>query len=225
MKRFKILGYFCVLEQINIHAFGEDLRLLGQKALFWPSVQTLIISDLHLGKSGHFRKSGIALSMGTDLEDLMRIDQLIGLFLPVQVIFLGDLFHSDHNTSWEIFSGWAQQHGGIRFTLIQGNHDKLQAHHYQEAGLTVVDSYQINQVCFTHEPEDQTNGYNICGHIHPGIRLTGKAKQSVRIPCFYLTPRGMIMPAFGGLTGLYLIEPKPGEMVYGVVNSTLVKIR
>lgn len=205
--------------------FGEDLRLLGQKALFWPTAQTLIISDLHLGKSGHFRKSGIPLTMGADQEDLMRVDHLIRTQEPKQIIFLGDLFHSDHNTTWEIFSNWARQYTHLHFILIQGNHDTLPAHHYEAAGIEVLDSYTINQVYFTHEPADNKKGYNISGHIHPGIRLTGKAKQSVRIPCFYITPRGMILPAFGRLTGLYLIEPKPGERVYGVVNSTLVKLR
>ena len=42
--------------------------------------------------------------------------------------------------------------------------------------------------------------------------------------CLIYNYSGMILPAFGRLTGLYIIDPKPQEIVYGVVNSTLVKL-
>ena len=43
---------------------GESLVLLGERALYWPTRQALLIADLHLGKADVFRRAGIALPSG-----------------------------------------------------------------------------------------------------------------------------------------------------------------
>jgi hypothetical protein len=40
---------------------GVSVRLLHEKAMFIPEVNTLVVSDLHIGKTAYFRKKGIAL--------------------------------------------------------------------------------------------------------------------------------------------------------------------
>ena len=52
----------------------------------------------------------------------------------------------------------------------------------------------------------------LCGHIHPGVFLTGTA-DAERLPCFVLGPRRAILPAFGSFTGLALVRPAPGERI------------
>ena len=66
--------------------------------------------------------------------------------------------------------------------------------------------------------------YTISGHVHPGYRLKGKAKQSINLPCFYVGKKNLILPAFGELTGLYAIKKENQEDVIvlcvdGVVAS------
>ena len=98
---------------------GEEWMLLSEKCLFWPSQKMLIISDLHLGKSGHFRKSGIPLPLGSDTTDLQRIDKLIQVLSPIKIVFLGDLFHSTYNMEWELFSRWVKERSHLLFVLIE----------------------------------------------------------------------------------------------------------
>ena len=221
----QILLYFCAVEKVSIQVAGEEMVLLAQKCMYWPHTHTLIISDLHLGKSNHFRKSGIPLSIGSAMADLERMSLLISSLSPMRLVFLGDLFHSDHNAEWELLAGWIRQYPQIHFELVEGNHDLLPVDVYHQAGIQVRSGITLHGIHLSHEPADEPGTYNICGHIHPGVRLVGKAKQSLRIPCFYISSMRMVLPAFGSLTGLYIIEPKAQEMVYGVADSSLIQLK
>jgi uncharacterized protein len=202
---------------------GHTFTVLVERSLYWEVEGTLIISDVHLGKSNHFRKSGIALSLGAELSDLNKITLLIQTYQPKRVVFLGDLFHSNHNAQWDLFAVWIKQFDGVEFQLVLGNHDLLPEYVYSTTGLKCFDQIDINGICFSHEPLEEYEGYNICGHIHPGIRLVGKANQSVRIPCFLVKADQMILPAFGSLTGLYIVDPKVDEIVFGIADTTLFR--
>jgi DNA ligase-associated metallophosphoesterase len=202
---------------------GHSFTVLVERCLYWASEKVLIISDVHLGKSNHFRKSGIALSLGVELSDLGKITALIHQWKPEKVIFLGDLFHSNQNAQWDLFAEWIAQFTGIEFQLVIGNHDLLPEHIYDDIGLKSFEQINIQGICLSHEPLEDVEGYNICGHIHPGVRLVGKALQSVRIPCFLVGTYQMILPAFGSLTGLYIIDPKEDEIVFGIADSTMFR--
>ncbi len=179
---------------------------------------------MHLGKSGHFRKSGIPLTMGSVHADLEKLGGLIEQFDPQRMIFLGDLFHSEYNAEWEIMVQWVKKFPKVEFELIEGNHDLLSHEHYKLANMNVLEQVVFKDICFTHEPADLKDAYNVCGHIHPGVRLVGKARQSIRIPCFHLGKKRMVLPAFGSLTGLYMMEAKEDEIIYGIANGRLLKL-
>ena len=50
---------------LSHNIFNQTFLLSAQRTVFWEEEKTLILSDLHLGKSGHFRKSGIAIPQNT----------------------------------------------------------------------------------------------------------------------------------------------------------------
>lgn len=79
---------------------NQNLILHPKKAIFWEEERALIISDLHIGKVGHFRKAGIAIPKLMEQEELALLSDLIHEFKPSKLIFLGDLFHSDMNNDW-----------------------------------------------------------------------------------------------------------------------------
>lgn len=206
---------------------GQKLWLSGHRSIFWEDASTLVVSDCHFGKTGHFRKSGIAVPQQVYKEDLQRLLDLIFHFKPQQIIVVGDLFHSHSNLELEWFTKWRNDVSSLSIILVKGNHDILKKNWYQSAGIEVVnDSLKINSFQFSHEHCDvEENEYSFCGHVHPGIVLNGVGKQSLRFPCFYFANTHCILPAFSRFTGLASINPKPGEQVYAVVNDDLVKIR
>ena len=103
----------------------------------------------------------------------------------------------------------------IEFVLIQGNHDILYRSSYEKAGIKVFPFIQEEGLLFNHEPLEDANGLGVlCGHIHPGIIMRGKAKQRLKFPCFFVQEDQMILPAFTLLAGMKVLRPKRSVRVY-----------
>lgn len=206
---------------------GERLLLLPEKAIFWVGQRTLIVSDLHIGKVGHFRKAGIAIPRLMEQEELAVLSDLVHRYDPSQIIFLGDLFHSEHNNDWDWLSLWAELFPEIRMVLVKGNHDILHPDYYINAGFLVYDELVIAPFKFTHEPEDADcagDFYCISGHIHPAVKLRGAGRQSTVLSCFYFKRHQAILPAFGRFTGKYCLEADEGVDIFGVLGNKVLQL-
>lgn len=200
---------------------GQTFNLLPQRAAFWVETSILLIADVHLGKGGHFRKAGIGLPAA---KDLVVIENLIQVCKPKQVVFMGDLFHSDYNREWDDMKGLLERNHSVNFILIKGNHDVMHNSVYLNDGIEVRDEWVLNDILLTHEPVNHTYACNIYGHIHPAVRLKGTARQSIKIPCFYRAGTSFILPAFGKLTGLYAIRPERDAEVFGVAGNKVIRL-
>ena len=206
---------------------GQSLVLLKEKALWIPSQSCLLLADLHFGKAAHFRKSGIPIPEPIHDVDLVHLSALLNHFSPEKTYFLGDLFHSDWNSQWEYFNDFLTTFSVTEFHLIKGNHDVLSSFAYQQTVLKIHNEpLQLGHLLLSHEPmENVPEGYlNVCGHIHPGLRLVGKARQSIRIPCFYLSKSRLVLPAFGNFTGLAIVKPAVGDQIWGITPEKLIPV-
>ena len=207
---------------------GEELELHPERAIYWPAAKALLLADLHLGKSAHFRKAGIAMPGKAGFGDFRRMDKLLRQYQPERFLLLGDLFHSEYNEDWQQFVRLRQEHPGVRFELVGGNHDILDLRHYEEAGLEVhPEELREGPFLFTHIPIEEelpAGVYNICGHIHPGVRMQGAGRQSLRLPCFFFDRQQAILPAFGKLTGLFRLSPRKHHKVYVIVSSQVLHV-
>ena len=164
---------------------GQQFWLSAQRCIFWEEEKALIVSDLHIGKTGHFRKSGIAVPQTVFKEDLQRLILLIDFFRPAQVIAVGDLFHSHANKELDLFRRWRDDFPMLQFHLVKGNHDILQEDWYQDAEIRVTNDLMLDDIRFMHEHcETKGNVFTFCGHIHPAVEINGIGKQSLRFPCF-----------------------------------------
>jgi len=203
---------------------GERLLLHPHRALFWERMRWLVVSDLHLGKAAHFRKAGAALPEGHDAANLARLDALIADLRPERLLILGDLFHSSHNNTWAQFTEWALAQS-IALHLVPGNHDILAERRYAEAGLQVChDTLEEGPFVFSHDPVERPGVYAIGGHIHPGVILSGQARQRLRIACFWFGERLAILPAFGLSTGLHMIRPERTDRVYACTERAVLDV-
>lgn len=206
----------------------QQFWLTAERCLYWEAKKCLILSDLHFGKTGHFRRAGIAVPPDVYKEDLHRLWEQIQYFKPDEVIFVGDLFHSRANLEHSWFRKWRHDLPGVKMHLVIGNHDILGRKDYEEMDLIIHEQrYVLGEFCFVHDllPEDLAGScYFISGHIHPGIRLAGPGRQSLRFPCFYFSTHFAILPAFSRFTGIALIEPKQGENVFAIVENKLILV-
>jgi len=75
-----------------------------------------------------------------------------------------------------------------------------------------------------HAPGPSADGYTLAGHLHPAVALRGRGKLRARLPCFVVSPRQMILPAFGGFTGAAVIRPGAGERIYAIADQAVILI-
>ena len=134
----------------------QQCWLSPERCLYWEEEQTLVLSDLHFGKTGHFRKAGIAVPQEVYKEDLHRLLQQVQFFQPRRIIFTGDLFHSAANQEHLLFARWREAIPTPELHLVRGNHDRLPDHAYTDLALILHgQSLRIGPFCFVHDPADQ----------------------------------------------------------------------
>jgi DNA ligase-associated metallophosphoesterase len=210
----------------EVKIYEEILELWPQKAVCWRRKKILFIADLHLGKINHFRRSGIAVPSKANDRNLELLIDLIHLTKPERVICLGDLFHSHYNPEWEVFGEVVKNFGNISFELVLGNHDIMSSIQYARKGIMLHDTLKVDPFIFTHHPltDIELPCYNIAGHIHPGVNLTGRGKQSLTLPCFYFGECSGLLPAFGMFTGLAKIRPKKADKIFVIVEDKIVEV-
>ena len=208
-----------------IQLAGQEVELLPQKALYLPASRSLLIADMHVGKAMHFRKSGMPLPADASERDLDMLTNIIGTYTPREVIFLGDLFHSHQNNEWNALTTFLNQHSGIRFALVPGNHDRFSARFSADSTMELLpEHYELGPFILSHAPSELPipGFYQLCGHLHPGVALHGKGRMQATLPCFWFGEHTGVLPAFGNLTGLALISPRPTDQVVVIADGSCI---
>ena len=216
----------------------QQLWLSPDRCIYWEEEESLIVSDLHFGKTGHFRKEGIAVPQRLYREDLFRLLCQIQYFRPRRLLVVGDLFHSRENKELSLFERWREDLPDLDIHLVQGNHDILHDSWYKKAGIGLSkDMLAVGPFSFVHDIADvgvaaprrvlpgragtSEGGYYFSGHIHPGIRIRGMGRQSLQFPCFYFGGEYAVLPAFGRWTGTVSIDPAPEDNVFAILPGIL----
>ncbi len=203
---------------------GEKFTLISERAMYYDKIKALLIADLHIGKVSHFRKNNIPIPQAASQKNFDTLELLICKWKPKKVYFLGDLFHSFYNKEWDQLTFLLAKYSKIEFILISGNHDILHQDNYITAGIRCYDNKVIGPFLLSHHPEENEKYYNLCGHIHPGIKLKGEGKQSMKLPCFYFGENQGILPAFGSFTGTASIKVKQGDQVFAIFKDQIISI-
>lgn len=211
--------------------FDKNLWLCPERCVFWEDEKALIVSDLHIGKTGHFRKSGIAVPQRVYTEDLQRLLTLILSFKAEQLIIVGDLSHSYNNRELELFQKWRHDFSLLAIHLVKGNHDILKESWYKQANIEVHHhQLAIGNFNFCHDfnngvPAEHQPAYLFSGHFHPGVKVRGMGKQSLYFPCFHFTSTCCVLPAFSRFTGLAPIEREENDHVFAIVDNSILKLK
>lgn len=204
---------------------NEELTLLPEKAVYFRKHKTIVAADLHLGKSTHFRKEGIPVPASLAEADLKTLSCIIDKYKPDRMIIVGDLFHSESNLDLILFENWRKSFSGLNIDLIKGNHDILPDEEYSDLNISIHHEHLLFSGFFlTHKLEKKleneiNNYYIISAHVHPAVRLVGKGKQSLTLPCFYFGKHYGLLPAFGKFTGRALVHPGANDDIFVIIES------
>lgn len=207
----------------SITILNQHFILHPSGVLYWEEEDLLVISDVHLGKVSHFRKFGSAVPQNAVVGNFQRMDLVLEFFKPSKIVFLGDLFHSSLNREWLLFESWIEN-VSAEVILVEGNHDIISPLKYEDLGVQFLPEMTSKNFLLTHHPEEREGYFNFSGHLHPGVKLTGLAKQTLRLPCFFKSANQMILPAFGEFTGKHILSPKEGDEVYVVTKKEVIHL-
>lgn len=214
--------------RLTVELGGGSWELRPQRAAFWIERRLLVVADVHFGKAATFRARGVPVPQGTTTDNLARLDRLIAELRPAAVVFLGDLFHAREAHAPATLASlhrWREGHPRIDLVLVEGNHDRAAG--APPAGLRIhceSEPWCVESVAFCHHPQFVDGATAIAGHLHPAIRLSGRADDSVRLPCFWLRDGLTVLPAFGSFTGGACIARSPGERVIALADDRLFEV-
>lgn len=198
-----------LLEDSKIKLLPDFAVLVGR------DLSHLVVADLHLGKSAAFRANGLAIPEGDSSRDLSRLLKLVQTHQPTHLVVAGDLFHSASGQSAELVTAFLKflEAAETAFTLVMGNHD--QKIHHLPAELNQTPHLDIGKFRIIHNPSDASpDHFNICGHIHPVIKIPDGKNTALRLPCFHLQKNILTLPSFGSFTGGQVVKPKKHDRFF-----------
>ena len=208
----------------TVHA----LQLLPQKAAFLPDTSTLLIADAHIGKAVSFRALGVPVPSGTTTENLNLISLLVTGHQAQRIIFLGDFLHSAKShaaATMAAVSEWRELHANLQITLVRGNHDDRAGDPPAHLRIDVVDEpLRFGSLALCHHPQEVAGAYVLAGHIHPCVKMTGRGRDRLRLPCFWMGPRTGVLPAFGAFTGMAEVQPLTQDRVFAVAGDAVLAV-
>lgn len=207
-----------------IDVAGEAFTLYPQRGMYWMDRHALLLADLHLGKVSHFRRFGIPVPARANNRNIEYLIELVTLSGARRVICLGDLFHSHYNSEWEEFGEVVKHFPHVKFELVLGNHDIMSDLQYERKDIRVYEDLEMGPFLLTHHPHDGAGRYNLAGHVHPGVRLRGRGKQAMTLPCFYFGQKQGFLPAFGSFTGMGRIHPQKDDRVYVIAENRIISL-
>ena len=190
---------------IDRQFFDVACQFHADGGLYLPDFQSLIISDLHIGKGAAHRRNGQIPGYDTD-NTLARLDAAISHAKPKQTILLGDSFHSQEQANSlptyhrEHIAQIATQ---TQLIWIEGNHDPHLPHSVPGEHCSYL---SLGTLLLSHQPVYQSDhpktliAGQIVGHFHPKAKLQLSARN-FSAKCFIHDASLMILPAFGAYTG------------------------
>lgn len=211
---------------IETHVAGERVVLTGGRGVYWPARETLLVADLHLGKSGTFRANGAPIPAGVEDESLARLGALAGACRASRVVVLGDLLHARSGVTAWLRARVADWRAGLacEVSLVPGNHDRGVRELCREWGLAMLEpGHREGPFAFRHEPGEAAGVFTWAGHVHPAVTLRS-AGDGVRLACFHIGARVGLLPAFSRFTGGARVETAPGDRVFAVVEDRVVEL-
>lgn len=211
---------------------GAPLTLLPQRAVWWDSQRALILADAHLGKPAAFRAGGAPTPEQVTRADLARLAGLVEMWRPREIIVAGDFLHARSGltrSTLDALAAWRTQCPDTRVVVVQGNHDRAAGPLPEDLDVeSAQPPLARGGLAIAHDPQEApADRPTVCGHLHPGVSMAprrGGKGGRLRAPCFWLRRDAMVLPAFGGFTGLQMVRPARGDRVMVVGDGRVVEV-
>lgn len=194
--------------------------------MYWPLERTLIVADLHWGKSETFAALGVPIALGQTDDELERLDRALYATGARKLLVLGDLIHGPHALAPHIVArigAWRATHD-VELTLVAGNHDRWVSELPEPWRIDArIACLEAGPFRFCHHPQPHPNRYVFAGHLHPTVKLAGGG-DALRLPCFYFDDGVGVLPAFNAFTNGVVMGFAETAQVYAVADGEIVQL-
>jgi len=173
----------------------DDIELLeGLPIAYIASINSLVISDLHLGYEGSMARGGILIPKVNLNRILKNLSEALEKRRAERIIIVGDiknqfstLNEEEFNELYDIIKFTKEKN--LRLTLIKGNHDNFVERYKEPFKLEIfAQQTKINGYLFFHGeniPElDKSVKTLVMGHEHPSIGIPNTVGKKERLRCF-----------------------------------------
>lgn len=227
----------------------QSLSLLPERAVYWHERQTMFVADLHLGKDATFRQAGLAVPAVSSRDSLNRLQKLVEDYGPTECVILGDLIHAADSLNERVhaeISDFFKRVLQCKWRLIKGNHDrhtKKWPEHWPlqiDTEGVVMEPFRLLHIPPSSEEMSprtgkmelklasdllpKPDGFFLAGHIHPAWRSASSVLVREKLPCFWLSKSGLVLPAFGTFTGTKVIERNSkGERIFVIAENKVLE--
>ncbi len=206
-----------------------EVELRGDRTLYWPAEDALLVADVHLGKEAHFQAHGVPVPSGGLQDTLGRLTLALDDSEARRLIVLGDLIHHRDclgGATGRKLATWLDD-TEASVLLVAGNHDRGAHRWLADQGVTVTaDPLIFGDLLLHHgdQPLPPTeSSYAVAGHLHPTVRIKA-AGDSLRLPCFCMDPHRALLPAFTEFSNGPALPGRPGRRFVAVADGGLLEL-
>lgn len=203
-----------------------EIQLLLDGAAHARDCGTLVVADVHLGKSATFRAHGLAVPEGDMARDFARLLALVRKCQARRLVIAGDSFHAPAGVTPELESALANflHEIDVPLVVVEGNHDRKLKQLPLE--IQAVPSLVLaGGVRIVHDPADAcADQLHLAGHWHPVVHIRDGNKRVLRMPCFLHRGTTVVLPAFGSFTGGAVVEVAKDDRVFVTLRDSIIEL-
>lgn len=192
----------------------DRFEIVGNSpAVYIDQIDSLVISDLHLGMESLMAESGTLMPKFQLKEMKAELEKLVNNAHPERLIVCGDIKHEfsgatrDERKEVEALIDFLSDHLK-QIILVKGNHDNYLIYAVDKYdNVLLEEQFIIDNYCFMHgdkvdkDIDKKGVDYLIIGHEHPALTLKDKIGVREKLPCFLYgrmknNIKIVVMPAF-----------------------------
>ncbi|MFN3915009.1 MAG: metallophosphoesterase [Aquabacterium sp.] len=226
------------LSAVTLHWRGDRSALMLDAA---GQPDALLVADVHLGKAQRYQALGQSMPgrvvAGTTARTVQRLQQALASSAARRLVVLGDLVHGPRvgeavQALADMLGPWHESTGGT-VMVIGGNHDRHATPDWAPVAERLGAAWRVlpedavvmeRGLALSHEARPVVGAVaSLGGHLHPCWEGRGRARDRLRLPCFWMQGRvdgaqgrclGVTLPAFGDFTGMHAVQPAPGDRLW-----------
>ncbi len=181
-----------VLDSLTIMGVAE--LVAPYPAIYIPEIDTLVISDLHLGYEGVMaEEAGLMIPKTQFKKEMNALREIEKRIKARRIVLNGDIKHEFSSTSYhesrevsDMLEYLQQEYEEV--IIVKGNHDNFIARITSRYRVKLVEEFLDGRYYFVHGHEIPDGFASkgevvIIGHEHPAIALYDDVGAKEKIPC------------------------------------------